>query len=210
MNLLGVQAKNLGVVLDCSLSLGSHIISTCKAANFHLYRLSRLRKYLTSKALKTAIHALMSSKSGYCNSLFIGLPMSQISRLQNIINSAVQLISGVRKFEHITPTLKELHWLPFEWRIEFKILCMTYKSLNGLAPQYLSDLVKAYLPSRALRSSEQGLLCVPKIRTKKFGTRAFACAAPVHYNALPLKVRTSTSLDMFKSRLKTHFFQAVV
>ena len=122
------------------------------------------------------------------------------------MNSAARLISGVRKFEHITPTLKELLWLPIERRIEFKILCMTYKSLKDLAPPYLSDLVKVYIPSRALRSSDQGLLCVPKSQTKKFGTRSFANAAPVHYNALPLEVHTSTSLDMFKSRLKTHLF----
>ena len=69
------------------------------------------------------------------------------------------------------------------------------------------DLVKAYIPSRALRSSDQGLLCVPKIRTKKYGTQAFAYAAPVHYNALPLEVRASPSLNTFKSRLKTHFFR---
>ena len=103
--------------------------------------------------------------------------------------------------------LKELHWLPIEWRIEFKLLCITYKSLNGQAPQYLSDLLQIYTPSRALRSSEQGLLCVPKIHTKKLGTRAFAYAAPLYYNALPLDVCRSTSLDMFKSRLKTHFFR---
>ncbi len=204
---LSMQAKNLGVVLDSSLSLGSHITSTCKAANFHLYRLSRIRKYLTPDALKTAIHALISSKLDYCNSLYIGLPMSQISRLQNIINSAAQLISGVRKFEHITPTLKELHWLPIERHIEFKILCMTYKSLHGLAPQYMSDLVKAYIPPRALRSSDQGLLCVLKIRTKTYGTRAFAYAAPVYYSALPLEVLASPSLNTFKSKLKTHFFR---
>ncbi len=204
---LSAHAKNLGVIMDPSLSLSSHITSTCKAANFHLYRLSRIRKYLTPEALKTAVRALISSKLDYCNSLFIGLPLAQITRLQNIINSAARLISGVKKFDHITPTLKELHWLPIERRIEFKLLCMTFKALNGQAPQYLIDLVKIYIPSRALRSSEQGLLCVPKIRTKKFGTRAFEYAAPVHYNALPLDIHRSTSLDMFKSKLKTHLFR---
>ncbi len=115
---LSSQAKNLEVILDFSLSLSSHITSTCKTANCHLYRLSRILKYLTPESLKMADHALISSKLGYCNSLFIGLPLTQITRLQNIIISVARLISSVNKFEHITPTLKELHWLPIEQCIE--------------------------------------------------------------------------------------------
>ena len=118
-----------------------------------------------------------------------------------------QSISGVKKFVHVTPTVKELHWLPIEMCMEFKLISMTYKSINGQVPQYLSELVKIYTPSRALRSSEQGLLCVTKICTKKYGTRAFAYGAPLHYNALPLDICRSTLLNMFKSRLKTHFFR---
>ena len=75
--------------------------------------------------------------------------MTQISKLQNIINSAAHLISGVKKFEHITPVLKDLHWLPISQRIEFILLCVTFKSLNRQAPQYLSDILKAYIPTRA-------------------------------------------------------------
>ncbi len=94
------------------------------------------------------------------------------------------LVSGVMKFEHITPTLKDLHWLPVDKCILFKLLCLTYKALNGQAPPYLADLLKAYTPSRSLRSADRGLLCVPKTRTKTFGERSFTCAAPLHYNAL--------------------------
>ena len=93
---LGTQAKNLGVILDSALSMETHITSTCKAANYHLYCLSRIRKYLTSEALKMAVHALISSKLDYCNSLLIGLPTTEISKLQNIVNSAARLISGAR------------------------------------------------------------------------------------------------------------------
>ena len=162
---LGSQAKNLGVILDSSLSMDTRITSTCKAANYHLYRLSRIRKYLTLEDLKKDVHAIISLKLDYCNSLLIGLPMTQIGKLQNFINSVAGLISGVKKFKHISPVLKDLHWLPFIWRIEFKLLCMTYKSLNGQAPQYPSDVLKAYTPTRALRSTDHGLLCIPKTRS---------------------------------------------
>ncbi len=204
---LSDQAKNLGVIFDPELSMSAHITSVCKAANCQLYRISRIKKYLTPQALKIVIHALVASKIDYCNSLLVGLPETQTKRLQNIMNSAARLISGVRKFEHITPTLKDLHWLPVNIRIIFKLLCLTYKALNGLAPPYLADLLKSYIPTRSLRSAEKGLLCAPKSRTKTFGERSFICAAPLHYNALPLDIRQAKTLDSFKSRLKTHFFR---
>ena len=125
------------------------------------------KKYLTPRALKTAVHALISSKLDYCKSILIGLPSSQIMRFQNIMNSSAWLISGVKKFEHTTPILKDLHWLPIEQCIQFKVLTMTFKALNGLTPQYLSDLPKPYTPERSLRSADQELLCIPKTCAKK-------------------------------------------
>ncbi len=95
---LGSQAKNLGVILDPCLFLGTHITSTCKAMNYYLYHLSRIRKYLTPKALKVAVHAFISSKLDNCNSFLIGLPLTETGKLQNIIYSVACLISGVKKF----------------------------------------------------------------------------------------------------------------
>ncbi len=205
---LSPQARNLGVILDDDLSLSSHVMSICKAANYQLYRLSRIRKYLTPTALKTAVHTLVSSKLDYCNGLLVGLPKHQIDKLQMIMNSAARLITGTKKFEHITPVLIDLHWLPVDKRISFKVLCTTYKALNNLAPQYLMDQLENYTPGRALRSADKQLLSIPKIRTQKFGARSFKFAAPTLYNALPLEIRQSPTLDTFKSRLKTFFFKA--
>ena len=89
---LSDQAKNLGVILDPDLSMSVHITSTCKAAIYQLYHLSRIRKYLTPEALKMTIHALVASKIDYCNRLLVGLPVTQTKRLQNIMNSAARLI----------------------------------------------------------------------------------------------------------------------
>ena len=136
-----------------------HITSICKAANYQLHRLSHIKKYLTPESLKTAVHALVASKIDYCNSLLVSLPTTQTRRLQSIMNSAAQLISGVRKFKRITPTLEDLHWLPVDKHILFKLLHLTYKALNGQAPPYLADLLKTYTPSLSLRSADRGLLC---------------------------------------------------
>ena len=102
--------------------------------------------------------------------------------------------------------LSTLHWLLVSFRIDFKILLFVFKSLHGLAPLYVSDLIKVHRPSRALRSADQMLLDVPRSNRKSRGDRAFAVVAPTLWNALPLTVRSATSLSSFKSLLKTHLF----
>ena len=104
--------------------------------------------------------------------------------------------------------LFELHWLPVEQRITFKILLFVFKSLNGLAPFYLSDLISTYVPSRSLRSASLSLLYVPRSNQKTYGDRAFAVAAPRLWNALPIQMRQpGTTLDTFKRSLKTLLFR---
>ena len=79
------------------------------------------------------VHAFISSRLDCCNALFAGLPKQSVGRLQLIQNAAARVLTRTRKFEHITPILKSLHWLPVQHRISFKILLMVYKALNGLA-----------------------------------------------------------------------------
>ena len=106
---------------------------------------------------------------------------------------------------HISPLLFELHWLPVEHRIVFKILLLV---LNNLAPSYISDLLTPYIPSRSLRSSSQSLLVVPRSIQKSYGDRAFAVTAPRLWNALPIHMRQpGFSLTAFKKCLKTCLFK---
>ncbi len=202
-----ISARNLGVTFDSEMSLSPHVQSLCKSANFQLHQISRIRKYLTLEATATLVHSLITSRLDYCNAVLYGLPKAQLSKLQLTMNSAARLTVRVKKSEHITPHLSSLHWLPIEQRINFKILCMTYKALHGLAPGYIKDLLKQYSPARTLRSTDRGLLCKPKMNLKSYGERAFSFAAPTLYNSIPLHIRQSTSLDSFKSNLKTYLFQ---
>ena len=123
------------------------------------------------------------------------------------MNCAASLVSGVEKFEHITPILESLHWLPVDDRIKFKILRLAYKSLHGLALPYLAYLIKPYVPKWSLCSADHNLL-VPKTRTIMYGSWAFEVAAPSLFNSLLGHVRLSPFYDTFKGRLKTHLFQA--
>ena len=106
-----------------------------------------------------------------------------------------------------SPVLAALHWLPIKARIDFKILLITYKALNGLAPLYLLDLLPPKPNKRLLRSSDKGLLEVPATNLKTKGDRAFAFVAPTLWNALPLPFRNAVSVDSFKRMLKTHLFR---
>jgi hypothetical protein len=100
------------------------------------------------EATQTMIHAFVTTKLYFMNALLTGLPKNLIQKLQKIKNIAAQIVTKSKSREHITPILKELHWLPIEQRIEFKILVVTYKALKGLAPQYITGLLTPYTPSR--------------------------------------------------------------
>ena len=203
------SSKNLGVLFDTHLNMEKHITSVCKSAYFMIYNLKRIRKYLDQDSAKTIVHACVTSKLDYCNSLLFGLPESQIGRLQRVQNTCARLICNTSKFSRITPVLRDLHWLPVRQRILFKMLLIVYKALNGLAPSYITELlkVKSHMHSHNLRSSQDTLLLqIPSHKTKiTLGDRAFACAGPRAWNNLPLAVRKSSSLTIFKSRLKSHF-----
>ncbi len=109
-------------------------------------------------------------------------------------------------YDHISPVLSTLHLVSIKHRIDFKILLMTYKALNGLAPQYLSELLSHYIPSRPLRSQNSGRLIIPRISKSTAGGRSFSYLAPKLWNNLPNTVREADTLCQFKSRLKTHLF----
>ena len=163
------------------------------------------RRYLTKESLETLVHAYITNRVDYCNSLLVGLPNNLLRKLQSILNASARLVSGTRKYDHITPILKDLHWLPIKQRMKFKILLTVYKCLNGLAPLYLRNRLTLYSNPR-LRSSKKRLLVIPKSRTKTYGDRRFSVAGPKYWNSLPLNIRLAPSLATFKSKLKTHLF----
>jgi len=201
-------AKNIGVLYDTTLSFDKHISTVCQLAFYHLRNISRVRKYLSYDTTKVLVHAFVTSKIDFCNSLLFGLPKHLIDRLQYVMNSAARVISRTRKYDHVTPILMELHWLPVEQRIKYKILVLVYKALNGNAPMYLNELLTRYQPLRSLRSSNKGLLLVPKFKLKSYGARAFSVCGPALWNGLPENLRLNTnSFDSFKKNLKTHLYR---
>ena len=141
---------------------------------------------LSSSATERLIHAFVSSKLDYCNSILLGLPSYELEKLQRLQNTAARLTVRAKKSAHITPVLKSLHWLPVKERIIFKILLVTYKILHGFAPACLNELLLNFTPHRLLRSSSLNLLSIPKTKTVTYGDRSFSVIAPKLWNDFPI------------------------
>ena len=124
-------------------------------------------------------------------------------------NSAARLITRSRKCEHITPIMKQLHWLPVSHRIIYKLVLITYRARNGIAPSYIKDFVQPYVPTRNLRSSSRNLLEVPSVKLVSYGQRSFSFVAPMLWNPFPDYIRGSDSLSKFKTDIKTYLFKQI-
>ena len=165
-------ARNIGVTFDNKLNIEHQVSAICKSAFFNIRSISRIRKFLSVDSAKALVHAFVTCRLDNCNSLLYGLPKHLVHRLQLAQNCAARLILCGRKHDHVTPLLKELHWLPVEQRIIFKILLLTFKALNNLYPSYISDLLETYKPTKSLRSSSRNLLAIPRSKLKSYGDRA--------------------------------------
>ncbi|KAF7697257.1 hypothetical protein HF521_005675, partial [Silurus meridionalis] len=192
--------KDLGVILDTNLSFKNHINHVTKTGFFHLRNIAKLRNMLSISDAEKLVHVFMTFRLDYCNALLGGCPASLINKLQLVQNAAARVLTRLRKYDHITPILSSLHWLPVKFRIDYKLLLLTYKTLNGLAPMYLFSLLTRYSPLRSLRSQNSGLLVVPRIAKSSKGGRAFSHSAPKLWNSLPDSSRDSDTLSQFKCR----------
>ena len=155
---------------------------------------------------KIVVNALVTSHLDNGNSLLYGISKKYINKLQVMQNSAARVIEGLRKFDRITEVRKALHWLPVQARIEFKIRYFTWKSLNELSPNYLQDLLKDKPNDINLRSGRDSLLQIPITKLSTYGDRAFEKAAPELWNRLPVQIRQSKTVTIFKTQLKTYMF----
>ena len=199
--------KNIGAMIDSQMDMKSHVNNVARACYLHLRNIGRIHPNITVDATATLIHAFISSKIDNLNSLLAGVPDVVLKKLQLIQNNAARLVLKKKKRDHVTPLLRQLHWLPVRYRVKYKICLLTFKALNGLAPSYISEMLTRYHPARNLRSVGTGLL-VPRVpRLKCTGGRAFSITAPKMWNSLPVGLRTCTNVDGFKRDLKTHLFR---
>ena len=153
--------------------------------------------------------SLVTSRLDYGNALLFEVNSGLINKLQRVQNTAARLITRTKKHNHITPVLVSLHWIPVQYRIQYKLLLYTFKALNRLAPVYLEELINVYQPTRSLRSEHEMRLIQPRIRTKQYGERRFDKATANLWNSLPIHMRHERSIKLFKKNLKTYLFKLV-
>lgn len=199
-------ARNLGVVMNSEATMYAHVSSICKSSYMHIHNISKIKRFLNQSSLERLIHAFITTKLDYCNSLLCGAPLKLINKLQRIQNVAARMLTGTNVREHITPVLQSLHWLPIQQRIKFKILVLVFKAVHHEAPHYLNKLIHQRVQTRQLRSADTLSLSVPFTRSSMVQARAFSVAGPLLWNSLPTDLRLSPTLPVFKSKLKTFLF----
>ena len=150
------SARNLGIIFDSNLSFSDHISYISKSCFSHIRDLRRIRNTLDHKTACTIATSLIHSKLDYCNSLYLNISNQQLNQLQLVLNSAARAVTKTPKFHHITPHLKSLHWLKIMQRIQYKILSLTYKSLQYNKPSSISDLLTIQ-PTRSTCSLSNAL-----------------------------------------------------
>ena len=188
--------------MDSGLTMKKQVNAISKSCFYHIRNIGKVRQYITNDACNILIQALVTSRLDNGNALLQGLPQVLIERWQRIQNCATRLITRSRKSEHITPVLRELHWLPVKYRLRFKVNTFTYKVLNGLAPAYISDIVQKHQPTRSLRSTQKSLLVVPVLRTATYGERCFSRHAAILWNDLPENIKQLNTFSCFKRHLE--------
>ena len=156
------------------------------------------------------VSAFVLSWLDYCNRVLAGLPAVTLKPLQRVANAAVRLVAGLGWRDHITPAMRDLHWLPIVYRIRYKFCILMHAAANNKSPEYITEILvrNSSLQERAaLQSFTLGGYVVPWSKTE-FGKRAFCFAGPTAWNELPPEVRHMPDIQIFKRALKTHLFNA--
>ena len=203
---------SLGVNISNNLDFSRFISKKVQICSYHLRNLTHIKKSLPLDTRIVLVTNLIFSTIDYCNSLLIGLTDKDLKPLQKIINKAVRFIFDLRKRDHISPFAFKAHFLPIGYRIKFKIGLIAFKIINGMSPDYLSEGFKMFQPTTLsnLRVGGVGqgrdsfMFDSPSI---KFQTKSIFSELISFWNKLPYTIRTSETLAILKTRLKTHLFK---
>ena len=189
----------LGVNLDTFLNFESHINNLVSECFYHLKNIAKIRRYLTDEEAQKLVHAFVSSKLDYTNSILFGLKASCFSKLQRVQNYAARLVCGFPS--RLMPTsslLLNLHWLSIKQRICFKLLLLVHKFFIGLAPQYFREML-------LIKCEKERLLHLKFMNTAS-GKRSFEYTSCRLWNRLPREIRMLNDSGQFKSNIKTVLF----
>jgi hypothetical protein len=200
------KVRNLGVMFDSELRGISHVNKLCSSLYLTIKQVASIRNRLDYDTSKLLMQILVSSRMDYGNSQLAGTAKCHTNKIQRIQNMACRVIFKLRKYDHISGYLQQLHWLKVEERIVYKLALLVFKCMHGLAPEYLTDLI-SFSHGRQLRSSMRNKLPVAKCRLSLVQNSSFHSVAPRIWNSLPVHVVKETDINVFKKCLKTFLFK---
>ena len=187
----------------------THVSKTVSSCFAVLRQIRSIRRSVTKPVLLSLVTSLVLTRLDYGNATLAGLPNRLLDRLQSVLNAAARLVSFTRKFDHVTPILRDLHWLLAPQRIDYKLAVLVYRCLHDMAPPYLANAlhrVSDVGSRQRLRSASTAQLLVPSTRHSTMGDRAFPVAGARVWNSLPPHVTAAESILTFKRQLKTELF----
>ena len=196
------SVKDLGVILDKRLSFNEHVDTLVSNLMGKLCMISRVRHVLDTPTLFTVINSLVFSSLFYCSSVWSGTCKGNIAKLQLVQNFAARLLSGKRKFDHITPTLKQLKLLPVSDPLYIRDAVQMYKCMNNLASSYLSQLFTKRSQTHSFLTKKRDSLQLPRCRTA-LAQQSFVFRGVTIWNSLPEELRNCSSIVSFKNQLKS-------
>lgn len=193
--------------MDPLLSMEKQVAKITRTCYMALRDIGRIRRFLTEDATKQLVLSHVMCHLDVNNALLYNISRTFQYKLQVVQNRAARLIFKLERYAPTEEIRRDvLHWLPVEFRIQFKINLLTYKCLNNLAPSYLCNLLSIRIPTRQTRSAAKFLLDEPTGRIS-VGDRAFSVCAPKLWNVLPEDLKYCANVKTFKSNLKTHLFK---
>jgi hypothetical protein len=184
------HVRDLGVILDSTLTMEKHVLKVCKSAFFYLRHISRVRNYISEYHTRLLVNALVFSRIEFCVSLLFGTSKTVILKLQKVIRYAIRLIKKCSSSSLVDDTM----FLSIQQRSTLRLINITITALSKHVPQFLAKslTVVQNQSSQILRSQSQGKLTVPRVKTKT-GERAFSYAAPRLYNSMPVELQEKSS-----------------
>ena len=195
------EVRNLGLTMDSDLNFHSHVSDLRKSCFFHLKRLKAIRCFIPKEQFATLIHAFITSRLDFCNSLYYRLPNNLITRIQTVQNACAKCLTGRKKYDSATQARMDLHWLPIRARASFKILVSAHRVVYSSSPYYLSSAFSTTKDNRA--NTLKGTF---DCRLTTVGARSIYITLRELWNSFPEQLREMESLPRYKANLKTHLF----
>jgi len=198
--------RYLGVYCDAERRMKHHVNRVTSNCFFQHHRLRQMRRVAGFDLTKRLVSAFVLCRLDYCNATLAGLPQTTLRPLQRALNADACLVANLGSRDHITPAMKELHWLPINHAAHHTLCLMMHFIHAQRPPDYMRDLVSMTATTATitgLRSASCLSYWKPRIR-KKFGERAFSFSGTAAWNSLPIHLQTTTNTNTFKCLLKTY------